>query len=597
MKKSKFIAIACIILFLLFFKFYGVDFFEGIVKKIPSQIENMDVKVEVNDKKQYVVTEKIKMHFYMKNEIIRTSLMANQDTSYYTVSNVSISGINNEIYSNDYILLNYNGTGNNDVKDVTIKYTINCCKDEDKTKDNMIIDVLRSQWPMRIDHFNAVIIYPQEMKIKNLGVESKSYYNANHGTKHEQNLDKAECKRDGNVIQVKADNIMYIYTPITVRAEFPDNAFKNAPQHKFDCTVNNEETNIEITKSQEYLVNKKYRISVNSSGAKVNLREFLKTPDTLDISNVKFSNDKLRYEQSTNDLLLPDEKGVYDFTLSYKAVPHLDTDISFELRDIASYTNVEKSKLTIKADVPINDYNILSNIRYDVNKKDNVITVQNDESLKSTGTLSVDIMPDKDSFTRKAPITAYVSIITSLIFVLTAIFRFIKYGKDPEIIPVVGVYPPQGLNSAEAAFIVNGYVKSSDVASLIFYWASHKHLNIVMDTGDKSSFTLEKVSDLDNNHKDYERDLFNSIFNRGDVRTVTCEVLKRNLLGDIMKIKLRIAACFIGEKRLDDEIAKSKSIRTSFLCCLTIIPLFITRILAGNIEFDEIKLVVMIFVS
>ena len=593
-KKYKILSIVLIILMIIFFKYFLSDLFLGAVKKLPYDVENMEVLVEVNDKKQYEVIEKLDISFNGTKNYIQTDLLGNSDSSCYSVSGISVSGVDYELYGSN-IVLKSNGYFKKSKKQVTIKYTLNCYKDEDKTKDKMIIDVLRSKWPLTIKHFNAVIKYPPYMHMQNVNLSSESSYYAKNGNQY---LNKAECNQQGNVINVKADNIVYKYAPITVNATFENNAFMKAPEKKVDYIINDEETNIGINKAQEYMVNKKYKITVNNSDVKINLKQFLSSHGVLKIHDVRCKNENIRYESNSEYLYLPNDKGIYEFTVSYIAIPVLDDDIIFNLRDHSGLTDIKKSKFIIKSEVPIKDYNVMSNVKYNSSKKNNEIIVENTEDLKCQGNITVNIITDKNAFSRPSPITTYLSVVTAALCVLVALFRFFRYGRDPKVTPVVGVYPPEGLNTVETAFILNGAMKSSDITSLIFYWASHKHLNIIMDNdGEKAKFTLEKVSDLDNRHRDYEIKLFNKIFSKGDGRRVTSDQLRRNLLGEIFKARLKVQFSFRGDRSLEDELAQKKSSKTLYLCCITIIPLIITRLIASYIEFNKISLALILFVS
>ncbi len=113
---------------------------------------------------------------------------------------------------------------------------------------------------------------------------------------------------------------------------------------------------------------------------------------------------------------------------------------------------------------------------------------------------------------RTEPIVEAIVIAAALIMLLvTALYRIFK--KRYTMIPTMEFYAPEGLNPAEIGYIIDGYITLEDMTSLIYYWASHKHLSITM-TG-QDTFTLKRLSDLDSEHSDYEKQLFDDMWYLG----------------------------------------------------------------------------------
>ncbi len=110
------------------------------------------------------------------------------------------------------------------------------------------------------------------------------------------------------------------------------------------------------------------------------------------------------------------------------------------------------------------------------------------------------------------PIVEGVVIAAALIMLLvTIIFRVTK--KRYTMIPTIEFYAPDGLNPAEIGYVIDGFVTPEDMTSLIYYWASHKHLSITM-TGE-DTFTLRRLSELGDEHSDYEKQLFDDMWYLG----------------------------------------------------------------------------------
>lgn len=102
-------------------------------------------------------------------------------------------------------------------------------------------------------------------------------------------------------------------------------------------------------------------------------------------------------------------------------------------------------------------------------------------------------------------------------FVLIAYRMWAKYGKDEEIIETVEFYPPEGYNSAEIAYLYQGFTDSKSVVSLLIYLANKGYLKIE-ETGenealdeDEKIMKIIKLKEYDGDN-DNEREFFNGLF-------------------------------------------------------------------------------------
>jgi hypothetical protein len=97
---------------------------------------------------------------------------------------------------------------------------------------------------------------------------------------------------------------------------------------------------------------------------------------------------------------------------------------------------------------------------------------------------------------------------------LLSILLWFRFGRDPKVVRTVEFYPPEGVNSAELGYIIDGVTDSKDMVSLIIYWANHGYLTIREDGNDK--FTLIKKRDLPESAKTYEHTMFGGLFDGRD---------------------------------------------------------------------------------
>lgn len=105
-----------------------------------------------------------------------------------------------------------------------------------------------------------------------------------------------------------------------------------------------------------------------------------------------------------------------------------------------------------------------------------------------------------------------------LLFITTLLLCVLRRDKKP--VPTMEYYPPEGINPAEAAYIINGELDTHDVFSLIYHWAAHGHITIEDHTEDRTSedqpsLILYKKSKLDSAHKNYEHALFDALWEKG----------------------------------------------------------------------------------
>ena len=134
------------------------------------------------------------------------------------------------------------------------------------------------------------------------------------------------------------------------------------------------------------------------------------------------------------------------------------------------------------------------------------------------GYFSAAVYPFEYLFTQYIPLIAIPLILLALLF-------WYRFGRDEEIIPVIGFKPPRNFNPAEIGYLADQMVDSEDIASLTIYWASHGHIRIEEVGG---SYQLYLVTPLDEKHKAYEQDAFFSMFALGNGESVTKEELENH---------------------------------------------------------------------
>lgn len=90
------------------------------------------------------------------------------------------------------------------------------------------------------------------------------------------------------------------------------------------------------------------------------------------------------------------------------------------------------------------------------------------------------------------------------------------YRKKREIIPVVSVRPPEGMDPMKMGICLDGTVDTEDVTSMIYYFADGGYLNI--DFQDEDDPTLIKLKELPSDAPAYQKTLFNGLFKKREMK-------------------------------------------------------------------------------
>ena len=118
-----------------------------------------------------------------------------------------------------------------------------------------------------------------------------------------------------------------------------------------------------------------------------------------------------------------------------------------------------------------------------------------------------------------------------VLLVVWAYFTWSRHGRDIQLTPVVGFYPPDGMTPAEVGYIVDGTIDNQDIISLIIYWASKGFLRIEEHSEQDdslfgrlkkpdTSFSFIKLRDANQEMQPFEATMFTQLFEYGDGETV-----------------------------------------------------------------------------
>jgi len=94
--------------------------------------------------------------------------------------------------------------------------------------------------------------------------------------------------------------------------------------------------------------------------------------------------------------------------------------------------------------------------------------------------------------------------------VLLVALTWLIRGRDDKLYPTVEFYPPDDLPPAEVGYIIDGYVDTKDILSLLIYWADKGYIKIVETNN--NDFYIIKLKSLKDNIDYYQDRLFIDLF-------------------------------------------------------------------------------------
>jgi len=135
--------------------------------------------------------------------------------------------------------------------------------------------------------------------------------------------------------------------------------------------------------------------------------------------------------------------------------------------------------------------------------------------------------------------------------VLLALFLWFTKGRDNRVFPTVQFEPPEGLNSAEIGYIIDGSVDNKDVTSLIIYWAQKGYLAIETERdgrGKTAGLELIKLAEPGPESRSYEKKIFKELFAAGTGERVSTKDLTNKFYKTVQWGIINVTQWFTGSK-------------------------------------------------
>ena len=546
-------------------------------------IRDYHVEVVANPDRSYDVTETIDVWFDEYSHGIYRFMPTKSTVESYTINDFRAVG--------DPFIVEYDGTlriGDPDIelkgqKTYTIKYTLEHFADTVPDADYFYMNLIGTEWDVRIESFSARVTLPE-----NAVVEEYTLTGGGYGSK--EGADLADVTVSGNVITIEGRGMLNPRNGITLNVRMPEGTFYEAEVwipafevERLDILVNIDEYGL-IT------VEEKYRAKVNKS------RAFFRSIsdyqggyywDTVPyrVLSINSTGPDGRTVNESISVDLYDYVGeVVDFSFNYSMQSKMRESVygaGFYLRLVSGYEELRIDKLNLEVNGPFEitglvaalygGDGVLAEPSFDGKR----LTAHSIEPLYSQDVNYI-VEFERGTFIRKLTVLDFALPILLAFAALLGLHRAFARNREKPVVPVVEFYPPLGMSPAEVGYIIDQAVSSRDVTSLIYYWASHGHLNI--EIIDNKNFKLHILTDLDELHPEYERVMFTDLWKLGENLVVSNEDLKDKFYRSVRTAASGVRGLFSGERALFQEGRKPASL----LVGIIMIPVFILMLYIAN---------------
>lgn len=277
---------------------------------------------------------------------------------------------------------------------------------------------------------------------------------------------------------------------------------------------------------------------------------------------------------------------VITYTLDYSnaVMKNISAKDSITLNAVGFGIPVKTEKAEIKItlpETPVNSYYYVGKYgttegsqRLNITTEGNTVTIKTKDSLGLYEGITIGYDMPKGTMRGHIDKFLLLKIIAAAAYIFIVYLVFNAYGRDKDITPIINFIPPFNLNPAEAGYLIDGSSNTTDMTSLIYYWASKGHLAI-KDYQDGKDIELIKLSDLDGEHKGYEKIMFNELFKKGP--SVKVNSLKEKYFEKLLMSMSALKGSYSG--KLFEKKALSLSL---FMLAVTALVSLVWTIVSGK---------------
>lgn len=166
-------------------------------------------------------------------------------------------------------------------------------------------------------------------------------------------------------------------------------------------------------------------------------------------------------------------------------------------------------------------------------------------------------------------------------FVLVLILLMAS-GKRRAEVETVEFGPPEGMNSADVGYIIDGETDNRDVVSLLIFWADKGFIEIHQP--DEKNMTFKKLKDLPQDANDYEKILFSKMFVLSD--SIDVRDMRYEFADTVNSAKKRIRAKY---NTAQNRVYTKKSVVFQYLSTLlAAVPVAAVAVVAVYLDSMEL---------
>lgn len=157
-------------------------------------------------------------------------------------------------------------------------------------------------------------------------------------------------------------------------------------------------------------------------------------------------------------------------------------------------------------------------------------------------------------------IMAVIALISSIVLVVSLIIK--KGDRKNKVVETVEFYPPEGINSAQVGYIIDGSADDKDLVSLIIWFANKGYLSI--EEKNKKTY-INKIKDLPSDSSDYLKTMFDGLFKNAE--KVDLSSLESKFITTLNSAKNELSSYYRNEEKLFDN--KFTSVKNIFVLVYT----------------------------
>lgn len=540
--------------------------------------ESIDVQVVVDQDRRYHVTETLDVFYEESKHGIIRMIPNFSDVENYFVTDIHVEGAPytvEDTYSGVDIRI---GDPERTVKGLMtykLSYTLEHYQDYDEFNDYVYLNLIGDDFDTEVKRLSASVLLPDQAEVFECTVNTGYYGSLGNNA--------IQIENEGNAYSFLSRRTIEPYEAITVQFQLQEGLFDQAPIYVFPYVIKEKNIDIEVTEEQDFIVNQHVVLDSNETY----------TTYPLDLEMEVFYGEDVEihdFKGTVDGRQIDDEYGLYsvsmdnpgkhvlNFSYRMRLRKIQNGDIEFVLQNDYEETQVEKLHFSIQLPkiytyaVRYNRWNDeLRPERYEIEEKDNQLIFDSKSPLQAKEVAAITVNFNENDYYRPTPLLIGIMPFVSFLFLASvSILRLTRFKNKPLAAPV-SFYPPAGINSAEAGYLIDNRLSDEDITSLIFSWAHAGSLRI---ENINKQFVLVKDKPLPQNLPYYEKRLFNQLFLWGESGRVSELDLKYHFYADVEEARKSILRKFTNEIPFKDKgalKAKKAMIAVSMLLSMILL--------------------------